>query len=160
MAGVWSDGLAGSLNQVSAALAGGRLEEAAALLEQSPEREQGRQQKLLGEVVAALIARARAHLLDDRPTEALADCRTAQRLAGNGAEVAAIRDAATEQLLAQARRQRRENQVLAMARRHIEQGQLDLAERVVGAGEGWLTELSTDDLADVLRLSAEASVGS
>jgi hypothetical protein len=35
----------------------------------------------------------------------------------------------------------------------------DLAERVVGAGEGWLTELSTDDLADVLRLSAEASVG-
>jgi hypothetical protein len=35
----------------------------------------------------------------------------------------------------------------------------DLAERVVGAGEGWLTELSTEDLADVLRLSAEASVG-
>jgi non-specific serine/threonine protein kinase len=35
----------------------------------------------------------------------------------------------------------------------------DLAERVVGAGEGWLTELSTDDLADVLRLSAEAAVG-
>ena len=36
----------------------------------------------------------------------------------------------------------------------------DLAERVVGAGEGWLTELSTDDLADVLRLSAQAAVGS
>ena len=36
----------------------------------------------------------------------------------------------------------------------------DLAERVVGAGEGWLTELSTDDLADVLRLSAEAAAGS
>ncbi len=35
----------------------------------------------------------------------------------------------------------------------------DLAERVVGAGEGWLTELSTDELGDVLRLSAEASVG-
>jgi SNF2 family DNA or RNA helicase len=35
----------------------------------------------------------------------------------------------------------------------------DLAERVVGAGEGWLTELSTDDLADVLRLSAQATVG-
>jgi hypothetical protein len=30
---------------------------------------------------------------------------------------------------------------------------------VVGAGEGWLTELSTDDLADVLRLSAQAAVG-
>jgi non-specific serine/threonine protein kinase len=36
----------------------------------------------------------------------------------------------------------------------------DLADRVVGAGEGWLTELSTDDLADVFRLSVEASVGS
>jgi hypothetical protein len=35
----------------------------------------------------------------------------------------------------------------------------DLADRVVGAGESWLTELSTDDLADVLRLSAEVSVG-
>jgi SNF2 family DNA or RNA helicase len=32
-----------------------------------------------------------------------------------------------------------------------------LAELVVGAGEGWLTELSTDELADVLRLSAEAT---
>ncbi|MGH9088221.1 MAG: DEAD/DEAH box helicase, partial [Acidimicrobiales bacterium] len=29
-----------------------------------------------------------------------------------------------------------------------------LAERIVGAGEGWLTELSTDELAGVLRLSA------
>jgi SNF2 family DNA or RNA helicase len=31
----------------------------------------------------------------------------------------------------------------------------DLAERIVGTGEGWLTELSTDELADVFRLSAE-----
>jgi hypothetical protein len=30
----------------------------------------------------------------------------------------------------------------------------------VGAGESWLTELSTDDLADVFRLSAQASAGS
>ena len=35
----------------------------------------------------------------------------------------------------------------------------DLADRVVGTGEGWLTELSTEDLADVLRLSAEVAVG-
>jgi SNF2-related domain/SNF2 Helicase protein/Helicase conserved C-terminal domain len=32
----------------------------------------------------------------------------------------------------------------------------DLAERVVGAGEGWLTELSTEELSEVFRLSAEA----
>jgi len=32
----------------------------------------------------------------------------------------------------------------------------DLAERVVGAGEGWLTELSTEELAEVFRLSAAA----
>ncbi len=32
----------------------------------------------------------------------------------------------------------------------------DLAARTVGTGEGWLTELSTDELADVLRLSAGA----
>jgi non-specific serine/threonine protein kinase len=32
----------------------------------------------------------------------------------------------------------------------------DLAERVVGAGEGWLTELSTEELTEVFRLSAGA----
>jgi len=31
----------------------------------------------------------------------------------------------------------------------------ELADRIVGAGEGWLTELSTDQLADVFRLSAD-----
>jgi SNF2 family DNA or RNA helicase len=30
-----------------------------------------------------------------------------------------------------------------------------LAESVVGAGEGWITELSTDDLRDVLTLRAD-----
>lgn len=35
----------------------------------------------------------------------------------------------------------------------------ELADRIVGAGEGWLTELSTDELAKVFRLSAHA-VGS
>lgn len=32
----------------------------------------------------------------------------------------------------------------------------DLAERVVGSGESWLTELSTDDLREVVALRAEA----
>jgi SNF2 family DNA or RNA helicase len=32
----------------------------------------------------------------------------------------------------------------------------DLAERIVGAGEGWLTELSTQELRDLVALSAEA----
>jgi SNF2 family DNA or RNA helicase len=32
----------------------------------------------------------------------------------------------------------------------------DLAERVVGSGEGWLTELSTDELRRVVTLSADA----
>jgi SNF2 family DNA or RNA helicase len=32
----------------------------------------------------------------------------------------------------------------------------DLAERIVGAGEGWLTEMSTDQLRDLFKLSREA----
>jgi len=32
----------------------------------------------------------------------------------------------------------------------------DLAERVIGSGEGWLTELSTDELRRVVTLSADA----
>jgi non-specific serine/threonine protein kinase len=35
----------------------------------------------------------------------------------------------------------------------------DLADRIVGAGEGWLTELSTTELAEVFRLSADAVNG-
>jgi hypothetical protein len=31
-----------------------------------------------------------------------------------------------------------------------------LAEQIVGTGEGWLTELSTEDLRSVLTLSADA----
>ena len=31
-----------------------------------------------------------------------------------------------------------------------------LAEQIVGTGEGWLTELSTEDLRSVLALSADA----
>ena len=31
------------------------------------------------------------------------------------------------------------------------------AERVVGTGEGWLTELSNDELRDVLSLSSEVA---
>lgn len=31
-----------------------------------------------------------------------------------------------------------------------------LAERIVGTGEGWLTELSTDALREVVALSADA----
>ena len=31
-----------------------------------------------------------------------------------------------------------------------------LAERIVGTGEGWLTELSTADLGEILALSPEA----
>jgi hypothetical protein len=35
----------------------------------------------------------------------------------------------------------------------------DLADRIVGGGESWLTELSTDDLVEVFRLSASAVEG-
>jgi SNF2 family DNA or RNA helicase len=34
----------------------------------------------------------------------------------------------------------------------------DLAERIVGSGEAWLTELSTDELRDIVALSADAVV--
>jgi SNF2 family DNA or RNA helicase len=32
----------------------------------------------------------------------------------------------------------------------------ELAQRIVGTGEGWLTELSTDQLRELVALSAEA----
>jgi SNF2 family DNA or RNA helicase len=41
--------------------------------------------------------------------------------------------------------------------RVIEEKQ-DLADRIVGTGEGWLTELSVAELRDVIRLAADAVV--
>jgi hypothetical protein len=35
----------------------------------------------------------------------------------------------------------------------------ELAEAVVGGGEGWITELGDDDLAELVALSAEAGSG-
>lgn len=119
------------IRQAEAALAGGRLDEAGALLEQASLRQMRRGQQLLTELVTALTARAKAHLLAERLHEALADCRAAERLGGNLADVAAIRDAATAELLAAQRRLHREAQVLSIARRQIEQGQLNLAEQVI-----------------------------
>ena len=39
---------------------------------------------------------------------------------------------------------------------HQERGPCDLAESIVGGGEEWLTELSTADLKEYLRLSEQA----
>jgi hypothetical protein len=36
------------------------------------------------------------------------------------------------------------------------EGKKDVAERVVGTGEGWLTELTTDELMNVMKLRPEA----
>jgi hypothetical protein len=35
------------------------------------------------------------------------------------------------------------------------EGKRTLSKKVIGSGDGWLTELSTDDLISVIRLSSE-----
>jgi hypothetical protein len=141
------------IQQAEHALAGGRLDEAGMLLDQAQARQQRRGQELLDELVAKLTTRARTHLLADRAEEALADCRVAQRLAGNLAEVATIRDAATAAMLADQRRQRRQEQVLSLATRQVAQGNLEAGERLIReASEQPLTQGLADRSAAVALL--------
>ncbi len=45
---------------------------------------------------------------------------------------------------------------IAEARKNLKMSQKELAEKIIGAGEMWLTELSTAELRDLLTLRGDA----
>ena len=132
------------IKQVEAALKDGRLDEVFLLLQTAEIRDHRRCQELMGLAARSLVVRGRNHLQAGRANQALSDCDKADKLAGNLEEVAQLRAAVSESLRQEHDGNRRRGQVLAQARRHIDEGQLS-------AGEGLLEELGDSGGADELR---------
>ena len=132
------------LKQCERALADGRLDEAFDLVRQPDVRAHRRGQDLVGEIVEALVDRGRGHLAQGRLTVAATDAGKAIQLGGNLPDAVELREAVGE-----AQRQREQvNQkaglALALARRHVEQGQLSVGQRLLA--DSPITDARLDDL--------------
>ena len=130
------------LKQAELACREGRLDEAAVLLGDAGVRDHRRGQTLLNELALKLIKRGQAHLDADRLDEASSDCKKAWRLAGNLAEVAALRtqllDIEQSKAARQAehaataeRQQRRWRDAMQQAERDMGAGRLSLGRHVL-----------------------------
>jgi len=116
------------IRQAETALAGGRLDEAYELARAQDVRAHRNGQRLIGRLVAALVERGRQHLSAGRLQEAIADCGKAGILGGNTQEIADLRAAAVEAMMAKDRKKQQHAQTVEAARRRVDEGRLSLAE--------------------------------
>jgi tetratricopeptide (TPR) repeat protein len=114
------------MKRCETALAGGRLDEAIDLLSQPDVRAHRRGQELMDQLSGALIERSRQHLAAGRFGPAGEDCRKAELLTGNTADIAELRAAIEHATTGQRARQLKQQQAAASARRLVEDGQLTL----------------------------------
>lgn len=115
------------IKHCEAALAGGRLDEAAGLLRQADLRAHRQGQALTNAVTAALVRRGREHLDAGHTAAAYDDCRLAAELAGNTTDVAGLRKAVAEAMAGEGRRTADARREVAPARAGVDQETLRLA---------------------------------
>jgi len=149
------------VKQAEAALADGRLDEARQLLRDAEVRSHHRGQKLLGQLVRALLGRAEDHLAAGHADDALRDCQAAEDLGGNQAETSALRERIAEHLSAGRRRRHRRVDALVAAQEHIDNGRLSMGQQVLAeldsAAEGPQAE-ALRHKADDRRRQADAAL--
>jgi tetratricopeptide (TPR) repeat protein len=147
------------VRQCEVALAAGRLDEAHDLAVARDVGRHRRGQRLITRLLKALVERGREHLCAGRHPAALADCEKAARLGGNLPDVVALRTAAMDAIAQSQRLEHRRARVLATARRHVDEGWLDLGEQaLVGApADATAVGLLRDDIARRRRLAANAA---
>lgn len=119
------------IKQAECALADGRLEEAAEIIQSREVREHRRGQELAGQVARALVARAKRHLETGQLNLASADCDRAARVAGSLPAIAEIRAAVIEEMLKQKQAKAAAAQAAAAVQRQIERGQLSIGQRLL-----------------------------
>jgi hypothetical protein len=115
------------LKRCERALAGGRLDEAARLLQPADARAHRRGQELLDRLVVALVKRGRGHLDGGRLAPAEADWHEAARLAGNLPELAELRSGIDRMAEERRRDQDGRRQAVAAVQEMVRHGQLTLA---------------------------------
>lgn len=119
------------IRQAETALAGGRLDEAYELARAQDVQAHRRGQRLIGRLVMALVERGRQHLSAGRVGEAIGDCGKAGILGGNTQEIADLRAAAVEAMMAKDRKKQEHAQTVEAARRRVDEGRLSLAEGLI-----------------------------
>jgi hypothetical protein len=119
------------LKQCERALADGRLDEAFDLVRQPDIRSHRRGQDLTSELVTALVHRGRGHLAQGRLTAAAMDADKAVQLGGNLPDTVQLKAAVHTAQTGQARVNQQAGQVIALARRHADQGQLTIGQQLL-----------------------------
>jgi hypothetical protein len=119
------------LKQAESAIADGRLDEAFEIAQSKDFREHHRGQKLIGRLALAFAKRGRNNLEAERIQLALVDCNKAEKLAGNTADVAALRSAICSEMEQRRLRSRHRSFKIAQARQHIDDGWISAGEQIL-----------------------------
>jgi tetratricopeptide (TPR) repeat protein len=115
------------------AIRNGRLDEAYSLVRQPELRSSRRGQELLDILVRKFLDRGGKHLAAGRLPEAAADADKAAQLAGRVEPVLRLQSAVEHALAQEQEANRRCGQALALARRHMERGELSVVGRMLEA---------------------------
>lgn len=121
------------IKRAETALAEGRLEEAMSVLCREDVRSHRRGQELLSELARAFVHRGHDHLAEGRIELALADARRASEVAGDQLDVAQLRAAAGEVMLAGQRNQRHAERIVAAVQQQVNLGNLSVAKHLLAA---------------------------
>jgi hypothetical protein len=119
------------IKQCERALADGRLDEAYDLARRPDVRTHRRGQELVQEIVRALIERGRKHLAQGCLPAAAADADKAVQLGGNLHDAVQLREAVRTAQRSVDCVNQQAAQAIALARRHADQGQLTVGQRVL-----------------------------
>ena len=138
-----------TLKQAESALTGGRLDEAFDLLQPAEVRNHFRGQQLVDQLVQSLVARGQRHLVEEHFAEAMSDAHRAEQLGGNLTLIGDFKVALKQAVEKKQGVERQQGLLLARAREMIDAGELTL-------GENFLSELSGDGQAEILRQNVSA----
>ena len=147
------------IKQAQCALADDRLDEAFEIARADDVRRHRHGQRLIGRLTRAFVRRARQNLEAGRFQPALADCNKAEKLAGNAAEVAGLRDAVCRAMAQHQQEHQQEAYRVAQARQNAADGWLSVGERILADApeEDGQAQLLRQELA-AARLQAEDAV--
>jgi len=138
------------LRQAEAALSEGRLEEAADVASRADVRGHHDGQKLISQLLAALVTRGQEHLDSGRTEESERDCRLASGLGGNQTDVARLMASITVTIDNERRRVERNRELLDAAAAEVDLGECSVGGRI-------LERVSSDD-SDAERVNDQIAV--
>ena len=119
------------IKQAQCALADDRLDEAFEIAQADDIRRHRHGQRLIGRLSRAFVRRGRQNLEAGRLQPALADCNKAEKLAGNAADVAGLREAVCRAIAQHQQEHQQDAFRVAQARQNMADGWLSVGEQIL-----------------------------